>query len=231
MMASLRLGDLRRVASRRGPQPITVAPAPGDWSLTDAARSGELRVELHRLPDGVGDLVLGVEYARDGGAWTASGLAGPGAFTLSGLANGVAVSLALRLSGAAGPGPGSEAKTAAPTGAPDAFDPSAWRIEPGATESELLLWIDSLPGTGGAAITGLELSLDDGAAQTLSGGAALGRRVVTVAGPGTYAAAVRALNAAGAGPWSARKLAVVAAPAPTTGAIFRSGAAAWGLAA
>lgn len=82
----------------------------GDWSI--APGSSLASVTISSLPNDNGSAITDVEYAVDGGAWVSSG--GTGSFDITGLANGVEVSVQLRAVNAGGAGDASDTKNVTP---------------------------------------------------------------------------------------------------------------------
>lgn len=106
--------------------------------------------------------------------------------------------------------------------APDAFISDDWTLvnNPSAGGNELTLTLDSLPAANGSALTELQWRVDSGsgfgAAQTLAGGTATGARTITVLAETPATIEIRAVNAIGAGDWSAPKTATPTSTAAAT---------------
>lgn len=88
---------------------------------------------------------------------------------------------------------------------PNAFDTNQWSLATGSSPREITINVSVLPANNGAAITGIDYSIDDGAWVALAG-AGTGPRTITAAAAGTsYSIRLRAVNAVGAGAASTAK--------------------------
>ena len=91
------------------------ATAP-DWSIVDAATGGAVTVTITSEPANNSAAFTEIEYQIDGGAWASlTSQPGTGDFPITGLANGVQVSVNLRWVNAAGAGAASDGKAVTPT--------------------------------------------------------------------------------------------------------------------
>ncbi|MFI5934531.1 fibronectin type III domain-containing protein [Actinoplanes sp. NPDC051494] len=170
-------------------------PIPGDVSVT----RGDSSVTVRFTP--VSGPVTGYEVTTDGGTtWAAL----PADGTVTGLTNGVSYAVRVRAVNATGPGPASAAVTVTPATTP--ARPAALSAVRGDRRATLTLTAGD---DGGSAITGYEVSTDNGATwRELPAD-----RVVTGLDNGTtYTVSVRAVNAVGTGP--ARSTTVVPATVP-----------------
>lgn len=84
----------------------------GDWSLTNPVTDGDLAVTVSSLPLS-SDTIEDIEYRVDSGTWVSSG--GTTSFTISGLTNGVSVSVELRTVNRHGISDPSDIKSETPT--------------------------------------------------------------------------------------------------------------------
>lgn len=174
-----------------------------DWSLTATGTDGALGLNITTLPGDGGAAITGLEYRVESGAWMPLGGLTPGAYSLSGLDNGVAVDVRLRALNGIGAGAVGPARTATPTAPPAALAAADWSLSDTGTGGDGQLTIATLPSDNGSALTALEIQVDGGAWAPLGG--------VT---PGAYplsdlfidgiasTVSLRALNANGAGPQS-----------------------------
>ncbi len=97
--------------------------------------------------------------------------------------------------------------------APAAFGTGDWAVSAGAAQATLT--ISALPANGGSPITALQYRLDGGAPVTLSGTGTGARTITGLTNGTTYSVEVRAVNAIGAGVWSAAKNVTPVAAAAT----------------
>ncbi len=133
-----------------------------DWSVVDATTGGAATVSVLSLPANGGSAITGLEYDLDlSGAWQSAGIAGPGNFVISGLADGASVSVRLRAVNGMGPGAASGAKAVVPT--LDTVAPSV----AGVTINQATNEIDVT----GVSEAGTFLALVDGVATPMSGAA------------------------------------------------------------
>ena len=100
--------------------------------------------------------------------------------------------------------------------APGTFAPHQWTVSTGAASGAVIMDISGRPSTGGAALTALEYTVQDGedAPGTALAGLGTGQRVLTMPEEDTeYSFRVRARNSVGPGPWSEPQAAVSGAAA------------------
>lgn len=100
--------------------------------------------------------------------------------------------------------------------APGTFAPHQWSVSTGAAPGAVNMDISGRPSTGGAALTALEYTVQDGedAPGTALAGLGTGQRVLTMPDEDTeYSFRVRARNSVGPGPWSDPQAAVSGAAA------------------
>ena len=178
--------------------PQRLRSEPGDAQVT-------LRWEAP-TSDG-GSPILRYEYAvDDSGTWIDAG--GDLEETVPGLTNGQSYAVAVRAVNAAGAGPAAEV-TASPVTTPGA--PQRLRSEPG--DAEVTLRWAAPASDGGSPILRYEYAVDDSGTWIDAGGD-LEETVPGLTNGQSYAVAVRAVNAAGAGPAAE----VTASPVTTPGA-------------
>ena len=164
--------------------PQRLRSEPGDAQVT-------LRWEAP-TSDG-GSPILRYEYAvDDSGTWIDAG--GDLEETVPGLTNGQSYAVAVRAVTAAGAGPAAEV-TASPVTTPGA--PQRLRSEPG--DAQVTLRWDAPTSDGGSPILRYEYAVDDSGTWIDAGGD-LEETVPDLTSGQSYAVAVRAVNAAGAGP-------------------------------
>ena len=169
--------------------PYTTPDAP---TITLTPGDGSLAVALAGF-DGGSDATR-YEYQLDGGPWTiASATTDP--FTISGLTNGTAYDVAVRVTNAAGTGPASSDVSGTPRTVPAAPSIAAVALDWGAVDVAFEVGSD-----GGSALTNVEYSIDGGdhwitraPASTVSP-----LQITGLTEGATYEVVVRALNAAGA---------------------------------
>ena len=154
-----------------------------------------------------GSPILRYEYAvDDSGTWIDAG--GDLEETVPGLTNGQSYAVAVRAVNAAGAGPATTV-TASPVTTPGA--PQRLRSEPG--DAQVTLTWDAPTSDGGSPILRYEYAVDDSGTWIDAGGD-LEETVPGLTNGQSYAVAVRAVNAAGAGPAAT----VTASPITTPGA-------------
>ena len=154
-----------------------------------------------------GSPILRYEYAvDDSGTWIDAG--GDLEETVPGLTNGQSYAVAVRAVNAAGAGPAAEV-TASPVTTPGA--PQRLRSEPG--DAQVTLRWEAPTSDGGSPILRYEYAVDDSGTWIDAGGD-LEETVPGLTNGQSYAVAVRAVNAAGAGPATT----VTASPITTPGA-------------
>ena len=154
-----------------------------------------------------GSPILRYEYAvDDSGTWIDAG--GDLEETVPGLTNGQSYAVAVRAVTAAGAGPAAEV-TASPVTTPGA--PQRLRSEPG--DAQVTLRWEAPTSDGGSPILRYEYAVDDSGTWIDAGGD-LEETVPGLTNGQSYAVAVRAVNAAGAGPAAE----VTASPVTTPGA-------------
>lgn len=123
-----------------------------------------------------------------------------GATAFSGLTNGTTYSV-YRLSDTA-----ASATPLATATLPAQFGASDWSVATGASANQVVLNVSALPSNGGSEITALQYTIDGGSTWTALSGTGTGLRTLTMPAAGTsYAFAIRAVNAVGAGAASATK--------------------------
>ncbi len=210
------------------PSVLVTATAPaafaaGQWSLTDTPSLGgnQLTLTVAALPADGGSAITELQYQlNSGAAQTLAGTAaGPRTLTVPA---GALATLAIRAVNAEGTAPWSDVKSATPTALvtttpPAAFGAGQWNLadSPSAAGDQLALSIIALPADGGTALSALEYRVNGGAAVALAGTGA-GTQAITVPAGAAASVEVRAVNAEGAGPWSAVKLATPTALVTTT---------------
>ena len=185
--------------------PVTTPGAPQDLRGEPGDAQVTLRWEAP-TSDG-GSAILRYEYAvDDSGTWIDAG--GDREATVPGLTNGQRYTVAVRAVNAAGAGPAAEV-TATPVTTPGA--PQDLRSEPG--DAQVTLRWEAPASDGGSAILRYEYAVDDSGTWIDAGGD-LEETVRDLTSGQSYAVAVRAVNAAGAGPAAE----VTATPVTTPGA-------------
>ena len=184
--------------------PGTVA-APG--GLTVTAGTGRLTVTWS-APAGTGVTGYHVRYQRDGGgsSWTETPLLGRSSrsYTITGLTNGVRYHVAVRAVNSAGTGAWSATAAGTPTGSPPGAI-SRPRVTPG--NGQLSVAWNAPSNSGRAAITRYEVRHKPATTTTWgalhNAGNALSHTITGLTNGAPQNVAVRAVNAAGPGPWSA----------------------------
>ena len=185
--------------------PVTTPGAPQDLRGEPGDAQVTLRWEAP-TSDG-GSAILRYEYAiDDSGTWIDAG--GDLEETVPGLTNGQRYTVAVRAVNAAGAGPVATV-TASPVTTPGA--PQRLRSEPG--DAQVTLRWEAPASDGGSAILRYEYAIDDSGTWIDAGGD-LEATVRDLTSGQSYAVAVRAVNAAGAGPVAT----VTASPVTTPGA-------------
>lgn len=96
---------------------------------------------------------------------------------------------------------------------PAPFATIDWTLAAGAAPGALALTVLALPADGGSAVAAIEARVDGGGAFALDG-AGVGARALAVAPGASASVELRAVNAAGAGAWSAAKAAIAPAALP-----------------
>ncbi len=86
------------------------------WALDDKGTGGELLVTIDALPSDGGAAINDLQYRIGSGAWVSFGAGTIGAYTISGLAIGVSVSVTIRAVNSVGASAASDTKSKAPTG-------------------------------------------------------------------------------------------------------------------
>ncbi|WP_189168389.1 beta strand repeat-containing protein [Pilimelia anulata] len=182
--------------------PATTPSAPS--GLSGNPEDGGVALTFTPGGDG-GSAITGYEVSTDNGTtWialaTAAGAGGTRVGTVSGLTNGTPYTIRVRALNTAGNGTASGSVTETPVAAPGA--PTSLTADRGNQSADLVFTPPA--NTGGTAITGYEVSTDDGSTwatlPTAAGGG--GTRTATVSGltNGTpYLIRVRAVNAVGPG--------------------------------
>ena len=174
--------------------PVTTPGAPQDLRSEPGDAQVTLRWEAP-TSDG-GSPILRYEYAvDDSGTWIDAG--GDLEETVPGLTNGQRYTVAVRAVNAAGVGPAAEV-TATPVTTPGA--PQDLRSEPG--DAQVTLRWEAPTSDGGSAVLRYEYAVDDSGTWIDAGGD-LEATVRDLTSGQSYAVAVRAVNAAGAGPAAA----------------------------
>lgn len=131
------------------------------WSIADADIGQTASVTINSLPGANGSAITDIEYRIDGGAWTSSG--GLTDFNITGLTNGVEVTVDLRAVNGIGNSPDSDDKTVTPTaGVPDAFEAGDWSVADAGSGGAVNVTISALPANNGAAISDIEYRVDFG---------------------------------------------------------------------
>ena len=187
--------------------PGVVAPdAPTITSVTPG--SGQLAVAFAAPVTTGGSPLTGYEVSLSGSPFTAAAVAdvtaASGTLTIDGLTNGVTYRVSLRARNVAGPGPASTESPGTPRTVPDAINqPVAAAAGSAAVRFS---WV--LPSTGGSPLTAVQLAWNEGPALLETATildlppAATSALVEELAASTTVSARVRAVNAAGVGPWS-----------------------------
>jgi LPXTG-motif cell wall-anchored protein len=173
--------------------PRTIPGAPG--GVTVVEDDSALHINFTAPVDDGGADVEGYQYSLDGGATWSGTVAGP-TFSIDGLANGTTYDVRVRAVNEAGAGAATASVLATPRTVPGA--PAITKITPG--DRSLTVEFAAPTDDGGAAVTGYQISLDDG--RTWSASYPAGSTSVRVFGldNGTsYGVRIRAINEAGAG--------------------------------
>jgi hypothetical protein len=212
------------------PLTVTVYDAPvafgeTDWTLADALTGDGVIVDLRAMPDDCGAAITACEFSVDGGPWRSLGDgAATGQRRLDGLVTGVAVRVTVRAVNVHGAGAPSASKTVTPTGAPSAFVDADWTLADAASPGadRVSLTAHALPVSQGAAISAFEWRVMEGAVWSAPRQITPSTTVFALAVAPSVPATVqiRAVNAAGAGPWSSSRSAFPHAEAPP---LFGSG--------
>ena len=185
--------------------PVTTPGAPQD--LRSAPGDAQVTLRWAAPASDGGSPILRYEYAiDDSGTWIDAG--GDLEETVRDLTNGQSYAVAVRAVNAAGAGPATTV-TATPVTTPGA--PQDLRSEPG--DAEVTLRWAAPASDGGSAILRYEYAVDDSGTWIDAGGD-LEETVPGLTNGQSYAVAVRAVNAAGAGPATT----VTASPVTTPGA-------------
>ena len=184
--------------------PVTTPAAPQD--LRSEPGDAEVTLRWAAPASDGGSPILRYEYAvDDSGTWIDAG--GDLEETVPGLTNGQSYAVAVRAVNAAGAGPAAEV-TGTP-GAPPAA-PQDLRSEPG--DAEVTLRWAAPASDGGSPILRYEYAIDDSGTWIDAGGD-LEETVPGLTNGQSYAVAVRAVNAAGAGPATTVTASPVTTPA------------------
>jgi len=187
------------------PTLITVpeAFAVGDWDLNDTEEGGTLSVIINQLPFNGGSPITDVQYRVDSGLWVSTG--GVSSFDISGLTNGVQVSVVLRSENIKGVSDISDVKDGTPTlvTVPSAFGPFDWNVEDTFAGGQLTVNILSLPDSGGATISDIEYQVSGGS--WISSGGTSTFNIDGLTNGTSYIIRIRAVNAVGSGPQSGAK--------------------------
>ena len=171
--------------------PVTTPGAP--QRLRSEPGDAEVTLRWDAPTSDGGSPILRYEYAIDGSeTWIDAG--GDLEETVPGLTNGQSYAVAVRAVTAAGAGPAAEV-TATPVTTPGA--PQRLRSEPG--DAEVTLRWDAPASDGGSPILRYEYAID-GSETWIDAGGDLEETVPGLTNGQSYAVAVRAVNAAGAGP-------------------------------
>ena len=185
--------------------PVTTPGAP--QRLRSEPGDAEVTLRWAAPASDGGSAILRYKYALDdSGTWIDAG--GDLEETVRDLTNGQSCAVAVRAVNAAGAGPAAEV-TATPVTTPGA--PQRLRLEPG--DAEVTLRWAAPASDGGSAILRYEYALD-GSETWIDAGDDLEETVRDLTSGRSYAVAVRAVNAAGAGPAAE----VTATPVTTPGA-------------
>ncbi|GAA2569471.1 hypothetical protein GCM10010435_49360 [Winogradskya consettensis] len=171
--------------------PATTADAPAAFNVTSG--DGQLYLYFSAPASDGGSPITGYEVSvDDGGTWAA---VAPDRI-VTGLTNGTSYRVRVRAVTAAGPGAATDSISAAPVnGLPGA--PTGLTATRG--DSSATVTYSAPANTGSSAITGYEVSTDDGWNWAPL---AAGNRITALSNGTTYAVRVRAVNAAGPGPAS-----------------------------
>ena len=171
--------------------PVTTPGAPQD--LRSEPGDAEVTLRWAAPASDGGSAILRYEYAIDGSeTWIDAG--GDLEETVPDLTSGQSYAVAVRAVNAAGAGPAAEV-TATPVTTPGA--PQRLRSEPG--DAEVTLRWDAPTSDGGSPILRYEYAID-GSETWIDAGGDLEETVPDLTNGQSYAFAVRAVNAAGAGP-------------------------------
>lgn len=202
--------------------------APG-WALTDNADGGGMTVAVTALPDDGGSAITGIEYQVDAGSWQPLGGASPGSYTFSWPIVGTPISVALRAANPLGAGPASDVKTATPTAPAAAPGTMAAPSLAVVSASAISVSRAADPADGGSPILSYDLRYStDEAVWTLVTGMTDPHLLSGLAAGTAYFVETRAVNAVGAGAWSATASATTQAAASVPGQMAAPGVAASG---
>lgn len=94
---------------------VPAAFTAGQWTATNAANGGRVNIVISALPSTGNATVTAIQYKVGTGAWVNSGITGTGNFSITGLTNGAAVNITIRLVNVVGAGPDSDVKSVTPT--------------------------------------------------------------------------------------------------------------------
>lgn len=189
------------------PPGVVTPGAPSITAIEPGA--GQLVVSYAAPTSNGGSPITGFEVSLDGGPFATATVSDPsapaGSITLGGLANGTTYRIAVRAKNIAGSGSASADAVGTPRTIPDAVG----RPEAEAAGASAVRFGWTLPATGGSPITRMELqwregtTVDDGDAIEELGPATTSFIIEDLSAASTVSARVRAVNAAGSGPWSA----------------------------
>ena len=180
-------------------QSVRSATTPGAPTIDSiSSNNRSLTVFVEAPEDNGGDDIVNYEYSLNGGAsWTQENTAvDDGSFAITGLTNGTAYSVVVRAVNSFGAGISSASAQGTPATTPSM--PVITSTTPGNEQIDLSF---TLGPNGGAAITNIEYSIDDGATWTLRSPVSL-VSPLTITGLQngvTYPIKVRALNIKGSG--------------------------------
>lgn len=169
---------------------------PGAVAITSVTEDdSSLSVTFAEPADDGSSAIIGYEISTDGGTtWTDAGTTA-GTVVISPLENGSTYEVVVRAVNTAGPGESSSSVSATPRTIPGS--PSVDSVTE--TDGTLTVAFSAPSDDGGAAITGYEVSIDDGATWQPVDDGAMTVTLTGLANGTTYGVRVRAINEAGAG--------------------------------